>query len=167
MSLHSFDPEIAAQVGVNAAVIYQNFIFWCEKNKANKRHIRDGYVWTYNSRRALSELFPYMTEKQIRTCLDRLVAVGLLVKGNYNCANYDRTCWYSPAITKEWLQKSLGPQGPMDRPSGANGLDLRGQPIPDTKPDTKPDIPPKPPKGGRRKGVQFGISDELRKRLMQ
>ena len=27
--------------------------------------------------------------------------------------------------------------------------------------------PPKPPKGGRRREVQFGISDELRKRLMQ
>ena len=33
--MHSFDPMVAERVGVNAAVIYQNFLFWCEKNKAN------------------------------------------------------------------------------------------------------------------------------------
>ena len=37
MSMHSFDPEIAKKVGVNAAVIYQNIIFWTEKNAANKK----------------------------------------------------------------------------------------------------------------------------------
>ena len=34
MSAHSFDPDIAARVGCNAAVIYQNLFYWAEKNAA-------------------------------------------------------------------------------------------------------------------------------------
>ena len=147
--MHSFDPKIAAIVGVNAAVIYQNFLFWSEKNKANKKHIRDGYVWTYNSRRALLELFPYFTESQIKTAIAKLIASGLLVKGDYNLANYDKTNWYAVSISAHWLLSPIGQKSPMDQTKIANGLDKNRQPIPDNKPDIKPDrIPPLPPKGG-------------------
>ena len=66
MSRHSFDPEVAQVVGVNAAVIYQNIVWWAEKNAANERHIHDGRVWTYNSVGAFETLFPYLSAKQIR-----------------------------------------------------------------------------------------------------
>ncbi len=138
MSLHSFAPEIAAQVGVNAAVIYQNFLFWCEKNKANRKHIRDGHVWTYNSRRGLSELFPYLSESQIKTAIGKLVEVGLLIKGEYNNASYDRTNWYTPAVSAEWVS-AIGQKSPMDWSETTNGLAKNHQPIPDSKPDHKPD----------------------------
>lgn len=138
MSLHSFDPDIAAQVGVNAAVIYQNFLFWCEKNKANKRHVMDGYVWTYNSRRALGDLFPYLTDSQIKTAIAKLVDAGLLVKGEYNLASYDRTNWYAPAVSAEWVS-AIGQKSPMERSKIANGLAKNDQPIPDSKTDIKPD----------------------------
>lgn len=139
MSLHSFDPRIAHQVGVNAAVIYQNLVFWAEKNKANQRHIRDGYVWTYNSARAFSELFPYLSQSQVKTAINKLVESGLLVKGEYNKANYDRTNWYSPAITAEWVNHAIGQKSPMDQTKIANGLVKNRQPIPDSKPVYKPD----------------------------
>ncbi len=42
MSRHSFDPKIAARVGLNAAVIFQNITFWIEKNQANRGNLRDG-----------------------------------------------------------------------------------------------------------------------------
>lgn len=145
MSLHSFDPNIAAKVGVNAAVIYQNLVFWAEKNKANQRHIKDGYVWTYNSRRAFSELFPYLSESQVKTAIKKLVDMGLVVKGEYNNAMYDRTNWYSPAITADWVSSAIGQKPPMDWTDISNGLDENDQPIPDSKPYTKPDdIGPKP-----------------------
>ena len=138
MSLHSFDPDIAAQVGVNAAVIYQNFLFWCEKNKANKRHVMDGYVWTYNSRRALGDLFPYLTDSQIKTAIAKLVDAGLLVKGEYNLASYDRTNWYAPAVSAEWVS-AIGQKSPMDRSKIASGLAKNDQPIPDSKQNKKQD----------------------------
>lgn len=139
MSLHSFDPHIAAQVGVNAAVIYQNLVFWAEKNKANQKHIKGGYVWTYNSRRAFSELFPYLSESQVKTAINKLVDSGLVIKGEYNKSNYDRTNWYSPAVTADWVNSAIGQKTPMDRREITNELDIFDQPIPDSKPYNKPD----------------------------
>ncbi|GLO70320.1 hypothetical protein MACH17_18370 [Phaeobacter inhibens] len=142
MSRHSFDPKIAEKVGVNAAVVYQNIVFWAEHkmNNRNRKQDRecwhDGYWWTYNSRKAFSDQFSYLTADQIRTALEKLVSFGLLLKGNYNKAGFDRTNWYAPTVSSEW---PVGEKSPMDRGSEPNPLGKNPQPIPDSKPDTKPD----------------------------
>ena len=130
MSLHSFNPDIAEKVGVNAAVIYQNFLFWTEKNHANGRHCYDGHAWTYNSRKAFVELFPYLSEKQIRTAIDKLVDAGLVIRGNYNKRGFDKTVWYALTASAEWENRD-SIEGPDDLPSGANPLAANGQPIPE------------------------------------
>lgn len=124
--MHSFDPEIAHRVGINAAVIYQNIVWWCEKNAANERHVHEGRSWTYNSIKAFDALFPYLTSKQIRTALDKLESDGLILSGTFNKAGYDRTKWYCPS-------------GQMDLPKKANGIAPQGEPIPVSKPVYKPD----------------------------
>jgi hypothetical protein len=130
MSAHHFDPNIAAQVGCNAAVIYQNLFYWAEKNAANDRHFYDGRWWTYNSITAFAELFPYLTGKQIRTALDKLESSGLIVSGCYNKSAYDRTKWYSPSCLN--LKTHL--------PKKSNELAQKGKPIPDINTNNKPDI---------------------------
>jgi hypothetical protein len=95
---HSFNIEDAKTYGVNCAVILENIRFWVAKNKANDKHNYDGKYWTYNSIKAFHELFPYLTERQIRTALDKLVEVGIVQKGNYNQNPYDRTSWYSTEV---------------------------------------------------------------------
>lgn len=130
MSRHSFDPEIAKQVGVNAAVIYQNILWWAERNAANNKHNHEGLWWTYNSVSAFAELFPYLTSKQIRTSLDRLEKQGLILSGSFNKSAYDRTKWYAPTR----------PIGEHDLPIGANEIDLKGEPIPVINTDHKLDI---------------------------
>lgn len=107
MSRHSIDSEIAGRVGLNAAVIFQNINFWIEKNQANRQNLRDGRSWTYNSISAFSKLFPYLSEKQIRTALEKLVNAELIIKGNFNDDRYDRTCWYA-------LGNSNCPNGQID-----------------------------------------------------
>lgn len=128
MSRHSFDPVIAKQVGLNAATIYQNILFWAETNAANNRHVHDGYIWTYNSIAAFGDLFPYLTLKQIRTALTKLEDDGLIVSGCYNKSAYDRTKWYAPTC----------PLGKSDLPSGANEIAQKGEPIPDINTNHKP-----------------------------
>lgn len=130
MSAHNFDPNIAALVGCNAAVIYQNLFYWAEKNAANDRHFYDGRWWTYNSIQAFGDLFPYLTGKQIRTALDKLESSGLIVSGCYNKSNYDRTKWYSPICLE--AQTHL--------PKKANEVAQKGEPIPDINTNNKPDI---------------------------
>jgi hypothetical protein len=152
MALHSFDPEIAKAVGVNAATIYQNILYWIEKNEANEKHCYDGQYWTYNSIRAFGEQFPYLSEKQIKTALNKLFEQGLIVKGNYNKIGLDKTNWYGLPQKGQ----SIGPQGPMDRAKRANGSAPEGQPIPDSKPNIKPNTYVKPTK----ERDQYGQDDQ-------
>lgn len=98
---HSFDIEIAKEYGVNCAVILNNLYFWIQKNEANGDHYHDGLYWTFNSVKAFNDLFPYLSEKQIRSALSKLEDDGIIKTGNYNKVAYDRTKWY--AITQKGI----------------------------------------------------------------
>jgi hypothetical protein len=126
MSMHSFDPQIAARVGVNAAVLYQNIVWWCAKNAANRRNEHEGRFWTYNSVKAWAELFPYLTGSQIRLALEKLENDGLILSGNFNEFGCDRTKWYCPS---EQIHLS----------ENTNGIARKDEPIPDINTDIKPD----------------------------
>lgn len=92
---HSFDTNIAQKYGMAEAVILNHFVFWISKNKANNQNFHDGRYWTYNSIKAFSKLFPYLTENQLRRALEKLKGEGLIVTGNYNDKPYDRKLWYA------------------------------------------------------------------------
>ena len=91
----SFDGDFAKEHGVNEAIMYQYFSYWIAKNKANDKHFYDGYTWTYNSQKALTELFPFWNRAKIQRIISSLEKQGLLIKGNYNQLAYDRTTWYA------------------------------------------------------------------------
>lgn len=145
---HYFDINIAMKYGIQPAIILNNLYFWIEKNRANEKHFYDGYYWTYNSMKAFSELFPYMTERQIDYAIKKLVESGLIIKGNYNKSSYDRTCWY--AITKAGYsilqncemdktnkEYSISQNCEMDKTNLSNGNDTIVKPIPDINTDSK------------------------------
>lgn len=92
---HYFDIELAKKVGINAAILLENIAFWVRENEANRRNYHDGKYWTYNTKHALHEQFPYMSEKQISTALQKLIDAGYIVKGHYCEDARDRTLWYS------------------------------------------------------------------------
>lgn len=139
--IHNFDTNIAEKYGINAAIILQNMYYWIEKNRANEKHFHDGYYWTYNSMKAFEELFPYMSNKQIRGALKKLEDDGIIIDGNYNNSPYDRTKWY--AITEAGYElfqdgKCICQKGQIDSLERANEIAPEGEPIPDNKPDNKP-----------------------------
>ena len=136
--IHSFDIDIAQAYGVNAAIILNNMYFWVEKNRANETNFHDGRYWTYNSVRAFSKLFPYLSARAISTAIKKLVDDGLVVTGNYNKSSYDRTLWY--AITEKGY--SILQNCKMEDSKVQNGNNENVPPIPDIKPDPKPDIKP-------------------------
>lgn len=92
---HSFDIRIAEQVGINAAIILKHLYFWVSKNEADEKHYYDGRYWTYSSVKAMCELFPYLSKKQISGALDKLMSLGYIAVGNYNSTPYDRTRWFT------------------------------------------------------------------------
>lgn len=133
---HSFDVELAKEIGVNPAIIFKNILFWINKNQANEKHFYDGKYWTYNSIKAFKELFPYMSEKSIRNSLKKLEDLGFIETGNFNKSPYDRTKWYS--LKKIYKPKSINTTshlGNVDIPKKANGNSQKGEPIPDSNTD--------------------------------
>ena len=91
----SFDGEFAKEHGVDEAIMYTYFSYWIAKNKANDKHFYDGYTWTYNSQKALTELFPFWNRAKIQRIIASLENQGLIIKGHYNKLAYDRTTWYA------------------------------------------------------------------------
>lgn len=124
---HSFDVEIAKVYGVNAAILLNHIVFWIQKNQANRRNFYDGTYWTYNSRSAFAEIFPYMSERQIKTALDKLIDGGIIRTGNYNRDAFDKSLWY--ALTENGKSIMQKCQIDIAKMSDRYGENVR--PIPD------------------------------------
>lgn len=133
---HIFDVEIAQIYGVNAAILLENVGYWIKQNEANETSFFDGTYWTFNSRRAYRELFPYMSERQINTAFQKLIDDGLIITGNYNKLAYDRTLWY--ALTRKG--KCILHFDIMDNDKMSNGNSENVKPIPDINTDINTDI---------------------------
>lgn len=131
---HHFDVEISKKYGMVEAVLLNHFEYWIELNRANGKNFYDGRFWTFNSMKAFSEIFPYLTEKKIRNALKHLQDEGLILTGNYNKSAYDRTLWYAFSD----LAESILPKGQMDLPERANQFSQKGEPIPDNNTDNNP-----------------------------
>ncbi len=124
---HSFNIEDAKAYGVNCAVILENIRFWVAKNKANDKHNYDGKYWTYNSIPAFQELFPYLSYDQIRRALSKLVDAGEIEKGDYNENPYDKTAWYTTAISvskESHVDKANLPDGVVNNATSIIGTDI-------------------------------------------
>ena len=93
---HHFNVDVAKEVGVNAATILNHIIWWCQKNASDGNNFHDGRYWTYNSAKSLSQIFPYLTENQIRTATKKLADSGFVVTGDYSSNRYARPVYYSP-----------------------------------------------------------------------
>jgi hypothetical protein len=129
---HSFNTTVAEDLGIPAAVIAENISFWVSKNAANKKHLYDGVYWTYNSVRALCELFSYLSKGKIERAICKLVEAGIVVKGNFNKIGYDRTTWY--ALTRHGAT-ILAPKLLPHFPPVGNGFPATEKPIPDITTD--------------------------------
>ena len=127
---YNFDVEIATRIGVDEAIMLNNFVYWLAKNKANNKNFFDGNYWTFNSVRAYCELFPFWKESQIKRILKSLIDQNVLVVGNYNQNAYDRTNWYS--LSSEYIYL-------IDWTISTNGKAENNQPIPNNKPNSKTD----------------------------
>lgn len=131
---HSFNIDIAKKHGLEEAIIIENIAFWTKKNIANNKNFNEGRYWVYNSVKAFSELFPYISEKKIYRVLKRLEDKSILITGNYNKSSYDRTKWYC------LVDKSICQFYKLHLPKKENGKDKTGEPIPYINTDIDTDI---------------------------
>lgn len=117
---HVFNVEVAKEVGLEAAIIFENIEHWVAKNEANGENVRDGYAWTYNSRAAWMKLLPYLGEKQIRNAIEKLLEHKLIERGTYSYGPMNRTYWYRLGERAKQFgpngQTKVGPNGQTKTP---------------------------------------------------
>lgn len=130
---HRFSVSVAVEVGVNAAVVLENIAFWVRANRKAGRHKHDGKHWTYGSTRHFAELFDYLSEKQVRGALDKLITCGYVETGNFNRSAYDRTRWFT--LTEKGERATQERQS--EKPTKAKGAAGNGRPIPDKNKKSK------------------------------
>lgn len=97
---HSFNTEIAKKHGIEEAILIENIAFLIKKNIANRKNFHNNKCYIYNSVKAFSELFEYMTERKISYCLKNLEKNQIIEVGNFNKNQCDRTKHYT-IINKE------------------------------------------------------------------
>lgn len=134
--------HVAAKYGLEESIFLDSVIFWWRNNRANGRNFRDGRTWTYNTIKALSEQFPWWSEKQVRRIAESCRRQEALVTGEYNEDGRDRTIWYSPsdellalygeepegAVAED--DESICPNGQMHLPKRATGVAQTGEALP-------------------------------------
>lgn len=145
--------DIAVEHGADVAIFVHNLVYWVEKNAANGKHFHDGRFWTYNSIKALCEMYPLWSASQIRTITQKAEKAGLIVTGNYNAKPMDRTMWYSPSdevLRLYGLEKYTTPiceKSQMDLSEIANPFAKNSKAIPRSIPSIYQDTPCSPPEG--------------------
>lgn len=151
--------DIAVEHGADVAIFVHNLVYWVEKNAANGKHYHDGRYWTYNSIKALVEMYPMWSASQIRTITKKAEEAGLIVTGNYNAKPMDRTMWYSPSdeVMKLYgLEKYTSPiceKSQMDLPEIANPFAKNRTAIPSIYQENN-NTPYSPPEGDGAQSVE-------------
>lgn len=79
------------------AIIVQQIHYWLQiKRKAkDTRSFKEGRWWVYNSFREWNKQFIWISERTIQRHFKDLVDQGIIIVGNFNNQNYDRTNWYT------------------------------------------------------------------------
>lgn len=116
---HSFDVGIAKKCGLNAAALYNHLFYWIRHNRIQGKNFIEGKTWTYQTLEEIEKYLPYLSYKQIRTSLDKLVDEGLVLKGKFNKTKMDQSTWYS--LTNESLLNSLTSQNTENEPVAQTG----------------------------------------------
>ena len=164
---HNVNVDVAVDHGLEASAVLTNLHFWVNLNRANGENFRDGKYWTYNTQDSFLKLFPYLKNRdKVKRVTALLEKEGLIIKGNFNKFNYDRTTWY--ALTDKAMSyfegssaghgkqnkkpkkqaknpsqpnnDANGQNCPMDRAKMPNAMGKSARPIPDINTDITTDI---------------------------
>lgn len=153
---HHFNPRIAQDYGVDAAIFLHNLYHWVEYNRAYKKNFFEGRYWTFNSIAAFCEVHPYWSKRQIERIISACKNEGLILSGCFNKDKRDRTAWYT--LSDEAMAyfddtpksaECISPNGEMHDTERGNSFPQTVTTIPINKPINKHDTPCSPPEGDK------------------
>lgn len=130
---HSFDVNLATQLGsIDLAILVHHMQYWINHNKRLGRNFKEGRTWMYQTREEMAAHFPYWSSYQLRRFTDRLVELGILIKGNFNKMKIDQTLWYAFEIEEMF---TIG-ENAKSIDESANSIAESAKPIPNSKPNS-------------------------------
>lgn len=139
---HTFDADLAVELkSIDLAVLVHHFQFWIRFNVDTQVNLHDGRTWTFQTLKDISAHFPYWTPRQVEKLIIKLVAAGILIKGNYNKSPYDRTVWYAFKDEERFSIRRnrqmpdvppISPNGEIENTEKGNQFPQTVTPIPDT-----------------------------------
>lgn len=89
------DPILSKLIGLNESIILKQIDYWVTYNEQMGNFYNDGYYWTTSSVRAWQERdFPFWSVDTIKRILKKLEQMGLIVSGQFNQNQLNRTKWY-------------------------------------------------------------------------
>ena len=136
---HSFDIHLASKYGMEEAIIIHHMQHWIRLNRRKKKNIREGKCWMFQSMENIADHFPYLNYEKVKYAIENLVKQGVLMKGNFNRLNFDKTNWY--AFVDEFQygvdEKSSNNLYERENSPSIGKIPQRGGKIPEPIPDTK------------------------------
>ncbi len=81
--VHVFCPVIAKELGINSAIIYRYICARVADNLKNMEYKKHGEHWMSESIREMSQNLGYLTHKQVKVAVKRLIGSGLIKKAHY------------------------------------------------------------------------------------
>ncbi|WP_321868571.1 hypothetical protein [Paraburkholderia tropica] len=122
------DPAEVSVYGYPAAALLNHIRFWVKENAKNERNLQDGRHWTYDTYQALADRL-ILTAHQVRRGIEKLIRLGVIVRGYFNSCVWDRRSWYTLAMPEQECEKER---------TETNGGQVREQPEHDDEEHVQP-----------------------------
>ena len=130
---HHFNIDLASKLGIEEAIFLHNLYFWLQNNATKNINFFDGSYWTYNTKQAYTEIFPYISYDKIKRMISDLRENGIIKTGHYDQNKMNRTLWYAFTDCGLAMMKEAGYKvsvfgfEPDDEDGDKNCVDEKGQ----------------------------------------
>lgn len=107
--MHSFDPDVAKRLGINAAIIIANLVYLQTQREmqGGKDYYFEGRWWVRHTYESLSQWHSYLSVPQIKRIMKKLVEDNHIVMRHPK--HFDRTTYWS--VAPEFLHSTESSDG--------------------------------------------------------
>ena len=104
---HHFNPEVAAKLGVNAAIVIANLAYLQHNREAQggEKYFIDGRWWVHHTYESLQKVHFYFSLDQLRRIMKKLLDEGAVLRSQPDSWNRD-SYW---SVAPEFMQSALSP----------------------------------------------------------
>lgn len=159
-------PELATILNSDReAYVLQQVHYWIQHNAKTRTNHHDGHYWTYNTVQQWQEAFPWLSYETVKRILKSLRDKKLLITGNYNRLQIDKTLWYRidyDVLEALKANSPLGQNDPFDGSKCSNGRVKMNEPLPETSTETFSETS-KPFKSPKSRGTEENEVDKRRR----